>query len=107
MTNLINLTLNLTEISHPIFIKASENSSKLLNYRLVSRLWKGQCDSLLKKMWQDLQDHPPRGGIDIPSMMRTIEASSRDKAENSLLIKFKKLADVFSKHRIKIANSFV
>jgi hypothetical protein len=97
----VDPTFKLPELSHPIFLEASkEESSELLNYRLVSHPWQAQCDELLKCMWRDLKENPPQGEVNISSIMDKLEGKIFD--GNSCVKKFKSLADVFRKYGAEI-----
>jgi Leucine-rich repeat (LRR) protein len=119
MTNSINLTFSIPELSRRLFVEATGGQpSKLLNYRRVSRQWETQCEKVLEKLWDRLQNKPPKGLVNIPYMMRQIGGDPEDDflatkfkklrgfdagaPDNCFAVKFRRLADVFRMHGNKI-----
>ncbi len=73
---------------------SKENSSQLLDYRLVSYPWCSHCETLLKCLWNILQSNPPQGAFDI---LLNMDRINKETSDVSAIIKFKKLANVFKK----------
>jgi Leucine-rich repeat (LRR) protein len=101
MTSSLDLTFSLRELSHLIFLEASqERAPELLKCRYVSHTWKTQCDKLLECMWKNLKGNPPQGEVNISWIIDKID--NEIPVENSPVKKFKKLADVFRKYEAEI-----
>ena len=98
MSNQIEFN-NLWNLMPEIFSEVSkENSSQLLNCRLVSNDWKEHCETLFRTLWEQLNDNRPQGVVNMLSNMNRIDGEHLD--GGSALLKFKKLAAVFKKHKI-------
>jgi hypothetical protein len=77
-----------------IFEEASiENPSNICNYRLVSEDCRDQCETPLRKLWNQLKANPPKGVVDISSNIAKIEESRSE--GDSAITSFSKLALVF------------
>jgi Leucine-rich repeat (LRR) protein len=105
MTNSVNNTFDILDLSRPLLMEACEGQGlKFLNYRRVSHLWKAQCEKILSYLWDELRRDPPKGMLDLSLLMGGIEdgerifklrelAEGRIPDEHYMTIRFRKLAD--------------
>lgn len=82
---------------------AGEESSALLQNRLVSKTFKSSSDTVIENFWRDLRKADPQGAVNVGEAMDLIDAQTID--GTAAVAKFEKLMSVFKKQGCSLANS--